>query len=65
MVSTLFCSYHTGKGRYLRILPVLHTPILWNKMAVLCHQTADVGGISFLLVLILYRKKTCRMPKGL
>ena len=40
--------------RYLRILPVLHTPILWNK-------TADVVGI-FIFVGVNNIKKKCRVP---
>ena len=57
-------SMYTSLCRYLRVLPVRHTSIFWNKMAATHLLTAEVVVFSFLLLLILHRK-TCRMPKGL
>ena len=36
---------YTSLCRYLHLLPVVHTPILWNKMAAPSMYTVNLVGI--------------------
>ena len=61
---------HTGKVYValpvLRILPVLHMPILWNEMAVKISLNSGCGRYFNLFFCVLkLHSKTCSMPNGL
>ena len=43
-------SMYTSLCRYLRVLPVRHTPIFWNKMAATHLLTAEVVGVFIFVV---------------
>ena len=43
-------SMYTSLCRYLRVLPVRHTPIFWNKMAATHLLTAKVVSVFIFVV---------------